>query len=157
LRTSYSIPVQDTVTRRESYTHGWRILRVDSWRRRYEERLADSDLPRARAPLIDVAGTTQEPDARTVLQAALKAMGGENLRSIPRGSDVGNRRPSGLASKASRASRAASALWGLGAFGQPGVEKVLDILRTELLAITQQVGAPTIKHLCRPWCGGSRQ
>jgi len=27
-------------------------------------------------------GTAQEPDARTVLQAALKAMGGENLRSI---------------------------------------------------------------------------
>ena len=32
--------------------------------------------------LIRVAGTAQEPDARTVLQAALKAMGGENLRSI---------------------------------------------------------------------------
>ncbi|MBI4486924.1 MAG: alpha-hydroxy-acid oxidizing protein, partial [Acidobacteria bacterium] len=34
-----------------------------------------------------------------------------------------------------------------GAFGQPGVEKVLEILRTELFAIMQQVGAPTIKHL----------
>ena len=33
-------------------------------------------------PLIDIAGTAQEPDARTILQAALKAMGGENLRSI---------------------------------------------------------------------------
>lgn len=38
-------------------------------------------------------------------------------------------------------------IWGLGAFGQPGVEKVLNILRTELFAIMQQVGAPTIKHL----------
>jgi isopentenyl diphosphate isomerase/L-lactate dehydrogenase-like FMN-dependent dehydrogenase len=38
-------------------------------------------------------------------------------------------------------------IWGLGAFGQPGVEKVLEILRTELAAIMQQVGAPTIKHL----------
>lgn len=38
-------------------------------------------------------------------------------------------------------------IWGLGAFGQPGVEKVLEILRTELRAIMQQVGAPTIKHL----------
>ncbi|MBI2187078.1 MAG: alpha-hydroxy-acid oxidizing protein [Acidobacteria bacterium] len=38
-------------------------------------------------------------------------------------------------------------IWGLGAFGQPGVEKVLEILRTELFAIMQQVGAPTIKHL----------
>ena len=38
-------------------------------------------------------------------------------------------------------------IWGLGAFGQPGVEKVLELLRTELYAIMQQVGAPTIKHL----------
>jgi isopentenyl diphosphate isomerase/L-lactate dehydrogenase-like FMN-dependent dehydrogenase len=38
-------------------------------------------------------------------------------------------------------------IWGLGAFGQPGVEKVLEILRTELFAIMQQVGAPTIKQL----------
>jgi isopentenyl diphosphate isomerase/L-lactate dehydrogenase-like FMN-dependent dehydrogenase len=38
-------------------------------------------------------------------------------------------------------------IWGLGAFGQPGVERVLELLRVELLAIMQQLGAPTIKHL----------
>ena len=38
-------------------------------------------------------------------------------------------------------------LWGLGAFGQPGVDRVLEILRTELRASMQQVGAPTLKHL----------
>src|SRR6266545_1511550 len=38
-------------------------------------------------------------------------------------------------------------VWGLGAFGQPGVEKVLEILRTELYAIMQQVGAPNVKAL----------
>jgi 4-hydroxymandelate oxidase len=38
-------------------------------------------------------------------------------------------------------------LWGLGAFGQPGVERVLEILRTETRAAIQQVGAPSIKHL----------
>jgi isopentenyl diphosphate isomerase/L-lactate dehydrogenase-like FMN-dependent dehydrogenase len=38
-------------------------------------------------------------------------------------------------------------IWGLGAFGQPGVERVLELLRTELFAIMQQVGAPTTKHL----------
>jgi isopentenyl diphosphate isomerase/L-lactate dehydrogenase-like FMN-dependent dehydrogenase len=38
-------------------------------------------------------------------------------------------------------------IWGLGAFGQPGVERVLELLRTELLASMQQAGAPTIKHL----------
>jgi 4-hydroxymandelate oxidase len=38
-------------------------------------------------------------------------------------------------------------LWGLGAFGQRGVERVLEILRTETRAAMQQVGAPSIKHL----------
>jgi isopentenyl diphosphate isomerase/L-lactate dehydrogenase-like FMN-dependent dehydrogenase len=38
-------------------------------------------------------------------------------------------------------------LWGLGAFGQPGVEQVLSILRTELTVAMQQVGAPDLKHL----------
>jgi len=38
-------------------------------------------------------------------------------------------------------------IWGLGAFGQPGVERVLELLRLELRAIMQQLGAPTIKHL----------
>lgn len=38
-------------------------------------------------------------------------------------------------------------IWGLGAFGQPGVERVLELLRIELLAIMQQVGAPSIKQL----------
>ena len=38
-------------------------------------------------------------------------------------------------------------IWGLGAFGQPGVERVLELLRAELRVAMQQVGAPTIKHL----------
>ncbi|HEY7240436.1 MAG TPA: alpha-hydroxy acid oxidase [Burkholderiales bacterium] len=38
-------------------------------------------------------------------------------------------------------------IWGLGAFGQPGVERVLELLRVELRAIMQQVGAPSIKDL----------
>ena len=38
-------------------------------------------------------------------------------------------------------------IWGLGAFGQAGVERVLELLRIELRAMMQQVGAPTIKHL----------
>ena len=38
-------------------------------------------------------------------------------------------------------------IWGLGAFGQPGVERVLELLRAELYGVMQQVGAPTIKHL----------
>jgi 4-hydroxymandelate oxidase len=38
-------------------------------------------------------------------------------------------------------------LWGLGAFGQAGVERVLDILRTELMVAMQQVGAPSLGNL----------
>jgi isopentenyl diphosphate isomerase/L-lactate dehydrogenase-like FMN-dependent dehydrogenase len=40
-------------------------------------------------------------------------------------------------------------LWGLGAFGQPGVERVLEILRRETSAAMQQIGVPSIKHLTR--------
>jgi isopentenyl diphosphate isomerase/L-lactate dehydrogenase-like FMN-dependent dehydrogenase len=38
-------------------------------------------------------------------------------------------------------------LWGLGAFGQTGVERVLDILQGELRAVMMQVGTPTLKDL----------
>ncbi len=38
-------------------------------------------------------------------------------------------------------------IWGLGAFGQPGVERVLELLRVETYAVMQQVGAPNIKAL----------
>jgi isopentenyl diphosphate isomerase/L-lactate dehydrogenase-like FMN-dependent dehydrogenase len=38
-------------------------------------------------------------------------------------------------------------IWGLGAFGQAGAERVMELLRIELHAIMQQVGAPTVKQL----------
>jgi isopentenyl diphosphate isomerase/L-lactate dehydrogenase-like FMN-dependent dehydrogenase len=38
-------------------------------------------------------------------------------------------------------------IWGLGAFGQAGVERVLELLRIETYAMMQQVGAPSIKQL----------
>ena len=38
-------------------------------------------------------------------------------------------------------------IWGLGAFGQAGVERVLELLRIELRAIMQQVGAPSVKQI----------
>jgi 4-hydroxymandelate oxidase len=38
-------------------------------------------------------------------------------------------------------------IWGLGAFGQPGVERVMELLTVETRAMMQQVGAPSIKHL----------
>jgi len=38
-------------------------------------------------------------------------------------------------------------LWGLGAFGQPGVERVLAILRAETRNAMTQLGAPSLKDL----------
>jgi 4-hydroxymandelate oxidase len=40
-------------------------------------------------------------------------------------------------------------LWGLGAYGQPGVEAVIDILRRELTLSMRQCGTPTIKEITR--------
>jgi (S)-2-hydroxy-acid oxidase len=49
--------------------------------------------------------------------------------------------------------------WGLAAFGQPGVEAVIDILDRELNAIMRQAGTPTLasitpQHLVRSHDGG---
>jgi len=38
-------------------------------------------------------------------------------------------------------------LWGLGAFGEPGVTRVLQILRNELRVAMQQIGAPSLRDL----------
>jgi 4-hydroxymandelate oxidase len=38
-------------------------------------------------------------------------------------------------------------LWGLGVFGQEGVERVLEIVRTETRAAMQQCGASAVSEL----------
>ena len=38
-------------------------------------------------------------------------------------------------------------LWGLGAFGEPGVARALQILRNELKVAMQQIGAASLKDL----------
>jgi (S)-2-hydroxy-acid oxidase len=40
-------------------------------------------------------------------------------------------------------------VWGLAAFGQPGVEAVIDILNRELLQIMRQAGTPTLASISR--------
>jgi len=40
-------------------------------------------------------------------------------------------------------------LWGLGAFGQPGVERVLDILTRELRIVMQQMGTVSVREITR--------
>lgn len=44
-------------------------------------------------------------------------------------------------------------LWGLGAFGQAGVEAALEILRTELELAMQQFGAPSLADIDRTFIG----
>ena len=44
-------------------------------------------------------------------------------------------------------------LWGLGAFGQAGVEAALEILRSELELAMQQIGAPSIVDIDRSFIG----
>jgi len=40
-------------------------------------------------------------------------------------------------------------IWGLAAFGQPGVEKVLEILRAEFLLTMRQMGTPKISEISK--------
>jgi 4-hydroxymandelate oxidase len=48
-------------------------------------------------------------------------------------------------------------VWGLAAFGQPGVERVLDILRTELTLAMKQCGARSIAEIGRSSVGYSER
>lgn len=52
-----------------------------------------------------------------------------------------------LAMGASAVSIGRAYIWGLAAFGQPGVEKVLEMLNAELSMVMGQVGAPTIADI----------
>jgi isopentenyl diphosphate isomerase/L-lactate dehydrogenase-like FMN-dependent dehydrogenase len=42
-------------------------------------------------------------------------------------------------------------LWGLGAFGQPGVERVLDIFHAELMLTMRQCGTRSITEITRAY------
>lgn len=42
-------------------------------------------------------------------------------------------------------------MWGLGAFGQSGVEKVLELLRAELTLVMRQVGVTALAKLDRSY------
>jgi 4-hydroxymandelate oxidase len=44
-------------------------------------------------------------------------------------------------------------IWGLAAFGQPGVEKVLEMLKAELSMVMGQVGAPSVADISRRHIG----
>jgi len=88
-----------------------------------------------------VAGTI------TVLPEIVEAVGNR----MPVLVDSGFRRGSDIVKALAIGARAVCVgrpyLWGLGAFGQPGVERVLGLLRFETRNAMQQLGAPSLKDL----------
>jgi isopentenyl diphosphate isomerase/L-lactate dehydrogenase-like FMN-dependent dehydrogenase len=88
-----------------------------------------------------VAGTI------TVLPEIVEAVGNR----MPVLVDSGFRRGSDIVKALALGARAVCVgrpyLWGLGAFGQPGVERVLGLLRFETRNAMQQLGAPSLKDL----------
>jgi isopentenyl diphosphate isomerase/L-lactate dehydrogenase-like FMN-dependent dehydrogenase len=44
-------------------------------------------------------------------------------------------------------------LWGLGAFGQPGVDRVIEILQGELKLVMGNCGTRTIADITREYVG----
>ena len=94
--------------------------------------------------VVDSGGGTIE-----VLPEIIKAVGGRMPVLVDSGFRRGTDIIKALAMGAQAVCVGRPYLWGLAAFGQPGVERVLEILRKETRAAMQQVGVPSIKHLTR--------
>ena len=95
-------------------------------------------------------GGRAEDGGRSTIDALpemLEAVGGK----LPMLVDSGFRRGTDIAKALAMGARGVCVgrpyLWGLGAFGQPGVERVLGLLQTELRAAMMQLGAPSLKDL----------
>jgi 4-hydroxymandelate oxidase len=82
-----------------------------------------------------------------VLPEIVEAVGGRMPVLIDSGFRRGNDIVKALALGAKAVCIGRPYLWGLGAFGQAGVERVLDILREETRSAMQQLGAPSLKAL----------
>ena len=78
-------------------------------------------------------------------------------RSVPVMIDSGFRRGTDIYKALALGARAVGVgrpyIFGLSAFGQPGVERVLDILRAELSLTMRQCGTPTIKDITQASVG----
>jgi 4-hydroxymandelate oxidase len=100
--------------------------------------------------IVSNHGARVEDSGRSTIDALpeiVKAVGGR----IPILIDSGFRRGTDIAKALAIGAQAVCVgrpyLWGLGAFGQPGVERVLEILRTEFRTAMQQLGVRTVKEL----------
>ncbi|MCW5747304.1 MAG: alpha-hydroxy-acid oxidizing protein, partial [Alphaproteobacteria bacterium] len=100
--------------------------------------------------IVSNHGGRAEDNGRATIEALpeiVQAVGGR----MPVLVDGGFRRGTDVVKALALGARAVAigrpCLWGLGAFGQAGVERVLQILRRETFATMQQMGAPTLKDL----------
>ena len=96
-----------------------------------------------------MAGASRTASASTieVLPEIVEAVGGRMPVLVDSGFRRGTDIVKALALGAQAVCIGRPYLWGLGAFGQPGVERVLEILRAETRAAMQQLGAPSLKDL----------
>ncbi len=102
------------------------------------------------AIIVSNHGARSEDSGRSTIDALpeiVEAVGGRMPVLVDSGFRRGNDIVKALAMGAQGVCIGRPYIWGLGAFGQPGVERVLELLRVELRVSMQQVGAPTIKHL----------
>ena len=94
-------------------------------------------------------GRAEESGRATIdsLPEVVEAVGGR----IPVLIDGGVRRGNDILKALARGARAVCIgrpyVWGLAAFGQPGVERVLDLLRAELIRSMQLAGTPSIRSI----------
>ncbi|MGA6936938.1 MAG: alpha-hydroxy acid oxidase, partial [Pseudolabrys sp.] len=100
--------------------------------------------------LVSNHGGRGEDSGRSTIDALPEIIGAVNDRmavivdsGFRRGTDV----VKALAMGAQAAGIGRPYLWGLGAFGQAGVERVLDLVRTETRAAMQQCGVRSVKEL----------
>src|SRR6266513_2014103 len=102
------------------------------------------------AIIVSNHGARSEDSVRSTIDALpeiIEAVGGR----LPVLVDSGFRRGTDIVKALALGARAVCVgrpyLWGLGAFGQPGVERVLEILRKELQAAMQQCGVRSLREL----------
>jgi 4-hydroxymandelate oxidase len=95
-------------------------------------------------------GGRADESGRGTIECLPEVLDGVNGR-IPVRIDGGFRRGTDIFKALAMGARAVCIgrpyLWGLGAFGQPGVEKVLDILRFELDLVMRQCGTRSIAEI----------
>jgi 4-hydroxymandelate oxidase len=100
--------------------------------------------------IVSNHGARSEDSGRSTIDALPEIVEAVNGR-IPILVDSGFRRGSDIVKALCMGATAVCVgrpyIWGLGAFGQPGVERVLELLRIETAAMMQQVGAPNLKAL----------